>query len=104
MTDTSDANQTTAPKRPRRFIAGAVCPKCSEMDRIVMYTNNDGDEVRECISCGYSQTSTEQAQEDAQAGGLAAELATRVTPVDGKALLDEDVKPLKILGLGDTKE
>ena len=96
--------ETTAPKRPRRFIAGAVCPKCSEMDRTVMYTNDDGDEVRECISCGYSQTSKEQAAEDAQAEGLATELTTRVSPVDGKALLDEDVKPLKILGLDDPKK
>ena len=96
----SDApNEYQAPKRPRRFIAGAVCPKCSEMDRTVMYTNDDGDEVRECISCGYSQTSKEQAQEEANS--LATELTTRVTPVDGKALLDEDVKPLKILGLDD---
>jgi uncharacterized metal-binding protein (TIGR02443 family) len=94
----------TAPKRPRRFIAGAVCPKCSEMDRTVMYTNDDGDEVRECISCGYSQTSKEQAQETAQAEGLATELTTRVTPVDGKALLDEDVKPLKIMGLDESKD
>ncbi|MDX5297314.1 MAG: YheV family putative metal-binding protein, partial [Gammaproteobacteria bacterium] len=37
---------------PRRFIAGAVCPKCAEMDRIVMYTNEDG-QFRECVSCGY---------------------------------------------------
>ena len=96
MSDTQNNNVT--PKRPRRFIAGAVCPKCSEMDRTVMYSNDDGDEVRECISCGYSQTSTEQAAEDAQANGLATELTTRVSPVDGKALLDEDVKPLKILG------
>ncbi|MEK9712396.1 MAG: YheV family putative zinc ribbon protein [Thalassolituus sp.] len=102
MSDTQEP-QTTSPKRPRRFIAGAVCPKCSEMDRTVMYTNDDGDEVRECISCGYSQTSKEQAAEDAQAEGLATELTTRVTPVDGKALLDEDVKPLKILGLDDPK-
>lgn len=98
----SDVPETTAPKRPRRFIAGAVCPKCSEMDRTVMYTNDDGDEVRECISCGYSQTSKEQAQESSQANTLATELTTRVTPVDGKALLDEDVKPLKIMGLEDT--
>lgn len=97
MSDISNEHQ--APKRPRRFIAGAVCPKCSEMDRIVMFTNDDDDEVRECISCGYSQTSKEQAREDADS--LATELTTRVTPVSGKALLDEDVKPLKILGLDD---
>lgn len=85
----------TTTRRPRRFIAGAVCPKCSEMDKIVMYTNDADEEVRECVSCGYSQTSTEQAEEDRQAN----ELATRVTPVGGKVLLDEEEKPLKIIGL-----
>jgi len=85
----------TTTQRPRRFIAGAVCPKCSEMDKIVMYTNDADEEVRECVSCGYSQTSTEQAEEDRRAD----ELATRVTPVDGKVLLDEEEKPLTIIGL-----
>lgn len=83
-------SESMIPKRPRRFIAGAVCPKCSEMDRTVMYSNDEGEEVRECISCGYHQTSTEQAAEH--------ELATRVTPL-GKPVLDEGEQPLKILGL-----
>ena len=77
----------------RRFIAGAVCPKCAAMDRVVMFRNDNGDEVRECVSCGFSQTSAEQQQLDAQAS----ELATRVTPV-GKAVLDDDEQPLRILG------
>jgi uncharacterized metal-binding protein (TIGR02443 family) len=80
-------------KKPRRFIAGAVCPKCSEMDRTVMYKNDADEEVRECISCGFSQTTSEQAEED-----QATELVTRVTP-DGKPLLDEGEQPLKIMGL-----
>ena len=83
----------TPKKKPRRFIAGAVCPKCSEMDRTVMYKNDDDEEVRECISCGFSQTTSEQAVED-----NAKELVTRVTP-DGKPLLDEGEQPLKIMGL-----
>jgi uncharacterized metal-binding protein (TIGR02443 family) len=78
----------------RRFIAGAVCPKCAAMDRIVMFRNDDGDDVRECIDCGFSQTSREQQHEDAQA----AELATRVTPQGGKAVFDEGEQPLRILG------
>ncbi|WP_338353660.1 YheV family putative zinc ribbon protein, partial [Thalassolituus oleivorans] len=65
--------------RKRRFIAGAVCPKCAEMDKTVMFTNDEGEEVRECVSCGYSQTTSEQAVED-----QAKEIVTRVTP-DGKA-------------------
>ncbi len=36
----------------KRFIAGAVCPSCSEMDKIVVYKEDDG-EIRECISCGF---------------------------------------------------
>ena len=36
----------------KRFIAGAVCPRCAAMDRIVMYSEN-GKQFRECVSCGY---------------------------------------------------
>lgn len=41
----------TAPKK--RFIAGAVCPKCSAMDRIVMFKLN-GKDYRECVACNFS--------------------------------------------------
>lgn len=37
----------------KRFIAGAVCPKCKAMDRIVMYRKNDKD-FRECVECDFS--------------------------------------------------
>jgi uncharacterized metal-binding protein (TIGR02443 family) len=40
------------PKSNERFIAGAVCPKCAEMDRTVV--SADG-EVRRCIACGFSE-------------------------------------------------
>ncbi|MEW5249427.1 YheV family putative zinc ribbon protein [Microbulbifer discodermiae] len=36
----------------RRFIAGAVCPKCGEMDRIVNY-NRGQRNYRECVACGF---------------------------------------------------
>lgn len=37
--------------KPRRFIAGAVCPRCGAMDKIQV----DGDgETRHCVACGYS--------------------------------------------------
>lgn len=83
--------------KPKRFVAGAVCPKCAEMDRTVVYYNEEGDEVRECVSCGFSQTSSEQAKLDEM------QLATRVTPV-GKALYDEQERPLKIMGIDEIKE
>ena len=43
----------------KRFIAGAVCPKCSEMDRMVLETSDADDEEevqrRRCVSCGFSE-------------------------------------------------
>jgi len=36
----------------KRFIAGVVCPKCSEMDKIRAF-NKDGVDYRECVSCGF---------------------------------------------------
>ena len=36
----------------RRFVAGAVCPHCSEMDKIVVY-NEEGKDFRECVACGF---------------------------------------------------
>jgi len=38
--------------KTRRFVAGAVCPKCSVMDKIVVY-NEANKDFRECVSCGY---------------------------------------------------
>jgi uncharacterized protein len=37
----------------RRFIAGAVCPKCGALDRIVL---EDDDRRRRCIACGFTDT------------------------------------------------
>jgi uncharacterized metal-binding protein (TIGR02443 family) len=52
----------------RRFIAGAVCPRCSAMDKIVVDLDTDR---RECVACGFS---------DARPGDpLAPDLPTRVT-------------------------
>ena len=39
----------------RRFIAGAVCPACSEPDRVQMWSE-DGVPHRECVACGYADT------------------------------------------------
>jgi uncharacterized protein len=36
----------------RRFMAGAVCPRCSEMDKLVVF-HLDGKDYRECVSCGF---------------------------------------------------
>lgn len=36
----------------RRFIAGAVCPRCALMDKIVVDLDTD---ERLCVSCGFSE-------------------------------------------------
>jgi len=41
--------------RPRRFIAGAVCPRCNALDRIVVF-EVDGRTHRECVRCGFADT------------------------------------------------
>lgn len=68
----------------RRFIAGAVCPQCSEMDKIVMYDDDHGQRVRECVRCGYKDALDEN--------GNPTELTTRVNqPRPGeKPLAHED--------------
>lgn len=35
-----------------RFIAGAVCPECKQVDKLKIY-KEEGEDVRECVRCGY---------------------------------------------------
>lgn len=56
---------------PKRFIAGAVCPACSETDSIKMW-NVDGVPHRECVKCGYADTL------DARGNSVPKEIPTRV--------------------------
>ena len=73
----------------RRFIAGAVCPRCSLMDKIVVDLDTD---ARHCISCGFSE-----ARPDAAPQAVAPDLPTRVnraaarrveTPAEAVRLVD----------------
>lgn len=40
----------------KRFIAGAICPSCGQMDVIQMCTDKQGYKIKECVECGYSET------------------------------------------------
>ncbi len=42
-------NKPPAPHR-RRFIAGAVCPRCGTMDRIIVDMDT---QTRECVACDF---------------------------------------------------
>ena len=36
----------------RRFIAGAVCPRCGKMDKIIVDMET---QTRECVACDFSE-------------------------------------------------
>ena len=41
----------------RRFIAGAVCPQCRALDRLVLESCGDGvEQQRRCVACGFNET------------------------------------------------
>ncbi|PAU86804.1 DNA-binding protein [Pseudomonas sp. WN033] len=72
----------------KRFIAGAVCPACSQMDTIRMF-EEDGVPHRECVNCGYADTL------DARGNSVPKELTTRVNapkPVAAKAQSGQTVQ------------
>lgn len=72
----------------KRFIAGVVCPRCAEMDRIRSWEQN-GIRYRECVSCDFF----EQLPIEEQAPP---ELETRVSrPREEQAR--QDFQPVKIL-------
>lgn len=45
----------------KRFIAGAICPRCKALDKIVMYREHDVD-IRACVECGFQDESRFQPQ------------------------------------------
>lgn len=71
----------------KRFIAGAVCPKCAEMDRLVSYTSEQGT-FKECVACGFIEKQVVQV--------APSELDTRVNHVD-EASEDVDVQVVQIM-------
>ena len=45
------------PKRKKQFIAGAVCPKCSDVDSLILYPES---QTIECVSCGFKQNPSQR--------------------------------------------
>jgi len=70
----------------RRFISGAVCPKCGSQDSIRAERDDENKVMkRDCVECGF---------EDAIYDSSPAEIQTRVTPSDP---LDQvEAQPIKI--------
>jgi len=77
----------------KRFIAGAVCPRCKAMDKLRMYVDGS-DQIRECVSCGYSD------KMNSQGDIIADEIKTRVNePRLGEKPLahEEEVQSVQII-------
>lgn len=76
----------------KRFIAGALCPACQQMDKIVMY-DEDGIRWRECVSCGFKNKLETLPADEVK------EVATRVNqPRKGEPPLPHEVKVISIIG------
>ncbi|WP_299182235.1 YheV family putative zinc ribbon protein [uncultured Neptuniibacter sp.] len=70
----------------KRFIAGAVCPRCGEMDCIRTY-RDDEREYKECIRCDYEDSMRLDGQPEME------ELETRVNR-ENKPQIEEGAQPL----------
>ncbi|MDP5209890.1 YheV family putative zinc ribbon protein [Microbulbifer sp. 2205BS26-8] len=79
----SDSPETDKQTLKKRFIAAAVCPRCSVMDKVVNYRWN-GKNYRECIACGFV--------DEIRLQSAAAELQTRVNQTGTKEIREETVK------------
>lgn len=74
----------------KRFVAGAVCPSCQAMDRLVVWQGSDP-QTRECVACGYKDTLDQN--------GNIQELPTRVNQaIEGEKNLahQADIQILKL--------
>ena len=84
----------------RRFIAGAVCPACEQMDKIVMYDDDNGIRWRECVACGFK----DQLEDLNSKAGSPEELKTRVNQprLGDKPLAHET--PVEVIAIFDPKK
>ena len=76
-------------KAKKRFIAGAVCPRCNEMDKLTIFSDN-GKEYRECVGCGFKEQMFLQSAPK--------ELDTRVNKT--KEEKEAEVQPVKLVDPG----
>lgn len=75
----------------KRFIAGAVCPRCGALDKLVMF--RDGGHVyRECVSCAFA---------DEILAHSPTQLETRVDRAQGQT--EAGSEPLKFFNPADHK-
>lgn len=82
-------------RRKKQFIAGAVCPKCSDMDSLVLYRD---DQSVECVSCNYQQTSQ---QRDAEAENENSDNQVKVSNKNQNKAKFKDASMINITNIDD---
>ncbi|TBR43858.1 YheV family putative metal-binding protein [Marinomonas agarivorans] len=69
----------------KRFIAGAVCPRCSEMDKLRTWRDDEQEiQYRECVNCHYTDQQSTKVQMQPE------ELPTRVNQPHTQTLAGEE--------------
>ncbi|MCB1699467.1 MAG: YheV family putative metal-binding protein [Pseudomonadales bacterium] len=84
----------------RRFIAGAVCPRCAQMDKIVVDLETDR---RECVACGFTEARPGDTPAAADPAAAAAELPTRVSRAAARRP-DTPAEPVRLIDPGSKKQ
>jgi uncharacterized metal-binding protein (TIGR02443 family) len=71
----------------RRFIAGAVCPRCGAMDKIVVDMET---QTRECVSCDFSEAKPSDPKNQSELPTRVSRAAARRvdTPAEAVTLVD----------------
>ena len=77
----------------RRFIAGAVCPRCALMDKIVVDLDTD---QRECVACGFAEERPGDAAAQVQPETASRELPTRVSRPAARRM-DAAAEPVRLV-------
>lgn len=85
---------STPPRR--RFIAGAVCPRCALMDKIVVDLDTD---QRECVACGFAEDRPGNAAAQVQPETPSRELPTRVSRPAARRM-DTAAEPVRLVEPG----
>ena len=74
----------------KRFVAGAVCPRCGQMDTIKVY-RNEIREYRECIRCDYKDGQNLDGSPE-----QVTELTTRVNQPQAEAIAAPKIAPVTV--------
>ena len=80
----------------RRFVAGAVCPSCAALDRLVVCQRDD-DVLLECVSCGFQEIRTEADDAPPESPVTRLDHAPPSLAADDQATDAKAVMPVRIL-------